>query len=118
MSSGQNVQSTAAQDVQLAFTGLRNVLPGLADELLPHFLGETARLDAEAKLRLNGPRQASSQVVEDRLLGVKDAAARLDISTSWLYRIADEYPFTIRSGRSLKFSSLGINRWIEKGGRR
>jgi predicted DNA-binding transcriptional regulator AlpA len=102
------------QGIQAAFTDLRRVLPELPDESLPDFLGDLARLEAEARLRLNSTRQATGPALEDRLLGVEDAASRLGISTSQMYRTADDFPFTIRSGRALRFSSLGISKWIEK----
>jgi predicted DNA-binding transcriptional regulator AlpA len=115
MSTSQNPGCIAGkQRFQAAFTDLRLALPELPEESLPDFLGNLARLEAEARIRLNVPRQASGSAVEDRLLDVKGAAERLGVSTSQMYRTADDFPFTIRTGRTLRFSSLGISRWIER----
>jgi excisionase family DNA binding protein len=48
------------------------------------------------------------------LLTVKEAAGRLGMSKSALYKSADSYPFTVRDGRRLRFSSRGIERWITR----
>jgi predicted DNA-binding transcriptional regulator AlpA len=115
MSTGPNPGCSAGkQRFQVVFTELRLALPELPEESLPEFLGDLARLEAEARIRLNAPRQLSGPDAEDRLIDVREAAKRLGISTSQMYRTADEFPFTIRSGRALRFSSLGISRWIEK----
>jgi predicted DNA-binding transcriptional regulator AlpA len=50
----------------------------------------------------------------DRLIDVKEAAVRLGYSTDFIYTHADEFPFTVRHNRSLRFSSLGIDRYIKK----
>jgi predicted DNA-binding transcriptional regulator AlpA len=115
MSTGQNPVCIAGkQRFQAAFADLRGALPELPDESLPEFLGDLARLEAEARIRLNAPRLTSGFAVEDRLLDVKGAAERLGVSTSQMYRTADDFPFTIRSGRTLRFSSVGIGKWIER----
>jgi hypothetical protein len=49
---------------------------------------------------------------------VPEAAVKLEMAPSTLYKTADDYPFTMRQGRRLKFSSCGIERWIQAGGRR
>lgn len=53
---------------------------------------------------------------EDRLLTVREAAPRLGMSTSTLYREADKYDFTVRQGASgrPRFSSRGIDRYIQQ----
>ena len=50
----------------------------------------------------------------DRLLDVKAAAAKLGKSTDALYRQAGDYPFTVRDGRSLRFSEQGIEKFIRQ----
>lgn len=47
---------------------------------------------------------------EDRLLDVREAAQRLGVSTGTLYRQASQMPFALRVGRSLRFSSQGLDR--------
>jgi hypothetical protein len=49
---------------------------------------------------------------EDRLLQIAEAAAILQRTEDWLYRHADELPFTIREGRCLRFSSNAIQAYI------
>ncbi len=49
----------------------------------------------------------------ERLLDVDEAARRLGVSPDWLYRRAGKIPFTVRLGRSLRFSAHGIERYIQ-----
>src|SRR5262245_39041559 len=48
----------------------------------------------------------------DRLLSVKEAAAKLGQSVAYVYKHADTFPFTVRNGRALRFSEAGIDGWI------
>jgi predicted DNA-binding transcriptional regulator AlpA len=48
----------------------------------------------------------------DVLLDVNQAAPRLGIKPKTLYDHADDYPFTVRKGRSVRFSSKGIDDYI------
>jgi len=50
----------------------------------------------------------------DRLLTAKEAANTLACSIDWLYRHARQLPFTVRQGRSVKFSAQGIERYIRQ----
>jgi len=50
----------------------------------------------------------------DRLLKIADAAAKLSVSTDYLYRHADKLPFSVRDGRRLRFSERGIEAWIAR----
>ena len=50
----------------------------------------------------------------DCLVGAKEAAARRSVTADYLYRHADELPFTVRPGPGqLRFSSNGIARYIQ-----
>jgi len=49
---------------------------------------------------------------EDRLLTVAEAAQRLGTSKDSLYRRSTQFPFTVRNGRALRFSSHGISKYI------
>jgi excisionase family DNA binding protein len=51
---------------------------------------------------------------EDRLLTVTQAAERLSTTKDWLYRHARQLSFTVKSGRQLRFSSAGIDRYIRE----
>ena len=48
----------------------------------------------------------------DRLLDADEAAERLRVSKDWLYRRVARLPFVVRFGRTVRFSSHGIERYI------
>jgi predicted DNA-binding transcriptional regulator AlpA len=80
---------------------------------VPEVLGELERLKGLLWVRLSTPTQVPPEPAEgDRLLGVPEAAAKLGMASSTLYKTADEYAFTVRLGRRLKFSRAGIERFI------
>ena len=55
----------------------------------------------------------------DRLLTAAEAAARLGTSLGWLKRHASTLPFTKKlSGKIVRFSSRGIDRYVGRGGGR
>jgi hypothetical protein len=58
--------------------------------------------------------EAAREPAPDTLLDVADAATRLATTKDWLYRHAHHLPFTIRNGRQLRFSRLGIDRYIRE----
>ncbi len=64
---------------------------------------EDERLDRN----ISGPRP-------DRLLNVEQAAEKLGMTVDWLYRHHKNLPFTVRHGRPLRFSELGIEQYIRK----
>jgi hypothetical protein len=51
------------------------------------------------------------EVADDRLLTVVELAARLRRSTDYVYRHCDQWGFTRRIGRDLRFSSVGFEKW-------
>lgn len=51
---------------------------------------------------------------EQPLLDVEAAAQRLAVSSDWLYRRAAKLPFTVRLGRTLRFSARGIDQYIRQ----
>ena len=69
-----------------------------------------AALQVAVATRLAAPRGRDDG--PDRLLRVQDAAALLEMSVDWLYRHADRLPFTVRTGRSLRFSERGLRRYL------
>ena len=87
-------------------------------EAVPPLLGEIECLRAKLWARMmtlptRGPGYALT--TEDRLLTARQAAQRLGMSTDYLYRHADELPFTVRvSPGQLRFSSQGIQRYIHQ----
>ena len=50
----------------------------------------------------------------DRLLNVAEAAVKLGVKPDWLYRHHKNLPFTVRHGRLLRFSELGIDDYIRR----
>lgn len=50
----------------------------------------------------------------DRLLNIDQAAEKLGRKKDWLYRHHKELPFTVRHGKLLRFSELGIEEYIRK----
>ncbi|MGZ8373316.1 MAG: helix-turn-helix transcriptional regulator [Nitrospira sp.] len=53
---------------------------------------------------------AAAKPLEDRLISIDEAASILGMSKDRLYR--KEYPFTVREGGLLRFSSNGIQKYI------
>jgi len=56
--------------------------------------------------------EARGQQRPDRLLNIAEAAKKLSTSKDWLYRHHRELAFTVRHGRLLRFSELGIEEYI------
>jgi predicted DNA-binding transcriptional regulator AlpA len=50
----------------------------------------------------------------DRLLKVEEASEKLGVKPDWLYRHHKSLPFTVRHGRLLRFSELGIEDYIRR----
>src|SRR5262245_44281251 len=56
---------------------------------------------------------AVSSTATEALLDVHEAAARLRVSSDWLYRNAPKLPFTRRVGRrAVRFDPDGLARWV------
>lgn len=80
-------------------------------EELPRLLGALEEIRVTAMARLTAP---APQPQKDELLDVVEAAARLSLSTDYLYRHHKSFPFSQRIGRRLLFSSLGIEKFIQQ----
>jgi predicted DNA-binding transcriptional regulator AlpA len=74
-------------------------------------LARLAGIQTVLLARLLAPTEASADP-EDRLLDVAEAAEKLHLSQTYLYRNHKRFPFTVRVGNSLRFSSAGIAKWI------
>jgi predicted DNA-binding transcriptional regulator AlpA len=94
---------------------LLNAARALAQDDLPRFLGdlETVRAVAWSRLTATAP---VSQKAGDELIDIEEAARRLGVSCSFLYRNHGRYAFSRRVGRLLRFSSQGIHSHIEQSG--
>ena len=54
------------------------------------------------------------QQQRDRLLNIDQACEKLGRKKDWLYRHHKELPFTVRHGKPLRFSELGIEEYIRE----
>lgn len=57
--------------------------------------------------------QNGNGTAADELLDVERAAKMLGHSKIWIYRNSKRLPFSVRTGRSVRFSRKGIEKWIE-----
>jgi len=88
-------------------------LPKLQPDELPTLLGELEEVRAHVWLRMNAP--APAQSAPDTLLSAGEAALRLGRSKDYVYRHANEFPFTRRMpGGGPQFSARGIEAYISK----
>ena len=90
----------------------------LSFEVVEALLGKNAVVQSVLVSRLLAlraqPIQAAHSADGDRLLDVEEASRKLGKSKDYLYRHASDYPFTVRDGRSLRFSDQGIEKFIRQ----
>jgi hypothetical protein len=84
----------------------------LAADDLPRFLGELETIRAVAWSRLTAAPAAKQ--ASDELIDIEEAARRLGVSSSYLYRNHEQFSFSRRVGRSLRCSSQGLQSYIER----
>jgi excisionase family DNA binding protein len=87
--------------------------PEVAADLLARMAGLQPVLLARA-LGHQEDDQPEARGEGDRLLTVAEAARKLGVSNDWLYRRAHRLAFTVRLGRQLRFSAVGIERWTRQ----
>jgi predicted DNA-binding transcriptional regulator AlpA len=107
-------RAQAMSDVRAALELLDKVIAAASPERLPQICAALAARVVQASTRLfSDSSKASSNNTgdHDENLDVNEAARRLGVSKSWLYHKADSLPFTLRIGRSLRFSAKGLERW-------
>jgi predicted DNA-binding transcriptional regulator AlpA len=92
---------------------LLNCIADLPATELPGLLGELEIIRATVWLKMAAPGPIQAP---DQLLPVGDAAQRLGVSKDYLYRHADQFPFTRQMGRKLLFSSRGIDSYLQSNG--
>lgn len=96
-------------------TDLRPHLRVLA-EALP--AGTAIPVPREVLLDLLGgvmpERNGTNNESQDRLLTVREVATRLHLSREMVYRRARHWPFTRRIGRTLRFSTAGLEGWLRR----
>ena len=84
----------------------------------PRLIGEAEALRAALWARLQAAPSPTPPPTngkgDDRLLTVAEAASILGVDDRWMYRHAASLPFTRKlGGRTLRFSELGLERWLE-----
>jgi hypothetical protein len=84
----------------------------LALDDLAQFLGELEQIRVTALARLSAPIAAPAQ--PDERVDIAEAAKRLGVSTSYLYRNHKRFSFCKPEGRKLLFSARGIEQHIKR----
>jgi excisionase family DNA binding protein len=97
-------------ELQAVLNTVRDLMP----EQLPELLGELETIRATALLKMSAPAPVQQS---DELLSVTIAAERLGVGTDYLYRHAQQLPFSRRVGRKRLFSSRGLEQYISRGRR-
>ena len=78
---------------------------------LSAFLGDIEQIRVAAFVRLIAP---PLRDLPDSLVDVSEASKRLGMSVSYLYRNHESLPFTRRAGRSLRFSTQGMEEHLRR----
>jgi excisionase family DNA binding protein len=96
---------------------LAALVANAAPSELPALAAELARALGHVLARATHPppmpRLLAVEGSPGPLLTVEEAAERLGVAPSWLYRHAKTLPFTRKLGhRTLRFEAIGVNRWI------
>jgi len=85
---------------------------------LPALIGKLEEARARAWARLNQPTapipaEPAEPVADARMVGIDEAAQRLGMSTSWLYRNAAKIPGATKpNGHNWRFSTRGIDKYL------
>jgi predicted DNA-binding transcriptional regulator AlpA len=85
--------------------------------MIPALLAQFAAVQCTLAARLVfAAQQSPSPAGADELLDVNEAAARLGVSPDWLRHRSTgtkTLPFVVRLGRNVRFSALGIDKYIK-----
>jgi hypothetical protein len=86
---------------------------------LPALIGELEQAKAKAWARLHHPPHSlpvvhpEHPVTDSAMVNIHEAARRLGMSVSWLYRNAHNMPFASKvNGHNWRFSISGIERYL------
>lgn len=108
-----------AVDLSTARGRLSKIVQEWPPDALPDLLGELARAQAVATLRLSENGRSPERPAPDiqppgKLIDANAAAKILGTKIRWLYDRADDLPFTRRLGpRTLRFDESVLRRWLE-----
>lgn len=91
---------------------LDRVIAQAAPAEIPHLIGklEAAKAQAWARLVVPVPNGTGLDASDDSL-DAEEAARRLGMSASWLYKNHKKLPFAGKQGRRTVFSARGLERW-------
>lgn len=101
-------EETASARFSALLQAAEKVGVDISSEEIPAALGMLEQVRARLTFRA----LSASRPPADRLLSVAEAADLLGIAEDTLYRRSGSYPFTVREGRRVRFSRLGIERYI------
>jgi len=85
--------------------------PVLEDELADAILILTVQLVKRNQARAEARKETAGT---DRLIEIDEAAERLKVSRSWLYRRSGKLPFAVHNGRRVAYSEKGIEEYIRR----
>ncbi len=97
---------------------LESAIAAVDRDELPQVIGELARLEALARLRLSENGRAGETPAHpktrslDRYLGAGEVADRLGMSTDWVYRHADELG-AVKLGGAVRFPERAVARYFK-----
>jgi hypothetical protein len=89
---------------------LERLVDEAPDEALPQLAGDLEMAKAKVYARLTTPKPATVDVEPDRNLSAQEAATRLGVSDSWLYKHPD-LPFVVRIGGRTLYNLRGLEKW-------
>jgi hypothetical protein len=84
-------------------------LTALTSDDIASLLCLLSAAQARIAARLSTP---SNSTMGDRLISADAAATKLGVNKQWLYRRTDKLPFVVRLDGQVRYSSLGIDRFI------
>lgn len=86
----------------------------LEEQKIPFLMTQLATVQTNLACRMIRSISSSQKSGEDRILTLDEAAERLNVSRSWLYRRSKRLPFVVRTGRKVGFSERGLQEFIRK----
>lgn len=88
------------------------ILEEISVSEIPDVLGELARAQAVAQLRLQPPAQNGTASKLDQHLTVDEVADRLSVGTKWVYDHADQLGAVHLSTRAVRFPERAVQRYL------
>jgi hypothetical protein len=86
----------------------------LAPEELAALLGELRTIELIAQGRMQAAIRPANFSRGEEWLTVEEVSERMHKSRDWIYRHSAAWPFTRRAGRTLLFSSTGLDVFLKK----